>query len=154
MSSKLPGTAPATHVFFERLWLGPLGWFGVVALAGCLGVAALPVDALLALVVTVVATVALVALGLATTTTVSVTDGELLAGDAHIPLTLLGEVRELDADELRAELGPRLDARAHLCTRGWIHRAVRVELVDPADPTPYWIVSTRHPDALAAALRG
>jgi len=150
----MPSNAPATHVFSERLWLGPLGWFGVLALAGCLGLAALPVDALLALVVAVVAAVALVVLAFATTTTVSVTGGELHAGDAHIPLTLLGEVRELEADELRAELGPRLDARAHLCMRGWIHRAVRVELVDPADPTPYWIVSTRRPDALAAALRG
>ena len=25
---------------------------------------------------------------------------------------------------------------------------------DPADPTPYWIVSTRHPEALAAAIAG
>jgi hypothetical protein len=29
---------------------------------------------------------------------------------------------------------------------------VRVPLLDPADPAPYWVVSTRHPEALAAAL--
>jgi hypothetical protein len=29
---------------------------------------------------------------------------------------------------------------------------VRIEVTDPHDSTPYWIVSTRHPDALVAAL--
>ena len=29
---------------------------------------------------------------------------------------------------------------------------VRVPLTDPADPTPYWLVSTRHPARLVAAL--
>jgi hypothetical protein len=29
---------------------------------------------------------------------------------------------------------------------------VRVEVVDPQDPTPYWLVSTRRPDDLARAL--
>ncbi|MDM7831376.1 DUF3093 domain-containing protein [Cellulomonas edaphi] len=144
--------APVTPTYSEKLWLGPLGWAGVVGLAACLGVAVLPVDALLSLVVGVVAVAALVFLGMATTTRVTVDGGELHAGDAHIPLELLGAVRVLDARELRAELGPRLDARAHLCLRGWIHSGVRVELVDPADPTPYWIVSSRRPEQLAAAL--
>jgi hypothetical protein len=30
--------------------------------------------------------------------------------------------------------------------------AVQVLLDDPADPTPYWLVSTRHPERLAATL--
>ena len=45
-----------------------------------------------------------------------------------------------------------LDARAHVCLRAWARTAVRVEVVDPADPTPYWLVSTRHPARLAAAI--
>ena len=50
------------------------------------------------------------------------------------------------------ERGVRLDARAYLLIRGWIPGLVRVELDDPDDPTPYWLVSTRHPVRLAAAL--
>ena len=50
------------------------------------------------------------------------------------------------------ERGVGLDARAWLLLRGWIPGVVRVELDDPSDPTPYWLVSPRHPDALAAAL--
>ena len=149
----MPSSTTVVPTFSERLWFGPLGWAGIVALAGCLGIAALPVDDVLALVVAVAVLVALVVLAVATTTRVAVVDGELVAGAAHVPLELLGEVRVLDAAALRTELGPRLDARAHLCMRGWIHRGVRIELVDPADPTPYWIVSSRRPDDLAAALR-
>jgi hypothetical protein len=36
--------------------------------------------------------------------------------------------------------------------RAWIGTAVQVLLDDPADPTPFWVVSTRHPVELATAL--
>ena len=36
--------------------------------------------------------------------------------------------------------------------RPYVKTAVRVELTDPADPTPYWLLSSRHPQALASAL--
>ena len=38
--------------------------------------------------------------------------------------------------------------------RPYLSRAVRIGIDDPADPTPYWLVSSRRPDRLAAALRG
>jgi hypothetical protein len=31
---------------------------------------------------------------------------------------------------------------------------VRVPITDAADPSPYWPVSTRHPNELAAAING
>ena len=48
--------------------------------------------------------------------------------------------------------GVDADARAYLLLRPYLKRAVRVEITDPADPTPYWLVSTRHPDRLAEAV--
>jgi hypothetical protein len=30
---------------------------------------------------------------------------------------------------------------------------VRVTVTDPQDPTPYWLVSTRHPEKLVEALQ-
>jgi hypothetical protein len=117
-----------------------------------LGVVLLPVDAVLAVVVALVALAGGLTAAVLLTPTVSVRDGVLRAGRAHIPLTLLGDVTVLDADALRTELGPRLDARAHVCLRGWVRSGVRVELTDPADPTPYWLVSSRRPDELARAI--
>jgi hypothetical protein len=49
-------------------------------------------------------------------------------------------------------LGPELDPAAHLVHRAWVGPVVRIEVTDPDDDTPYWIVSTRDPDALVAAL--
>ena len=34
----------------------------------------------------------------------------------------------------------------------YLKRAVQVEITDPADPAPYWLISTRHPDELARVL--
>jgi hypothetical protein len=53
---------------------------------------------------------------------------------------------------MRQARGPGLDARAFLCLRGWVQTGARVRIDDPQDPTPYWLLSTRHPDRLAAAL--
>ncbi|MGO1934850.1 MAG: DUF3093 domain-containing protein, partial [Cellulosimicrobium funkei] len=80
-------------------------------------------------------------------------DGELRAGRAHVPASLLGQVTTLDADAMRVQLGPRLDARAYVCLRAWARTGVHVVLEDPQDPTPYWLVSTRHPQRLADAVR-
>jgi hypothetical protein len=83
---------------------------------------------------------------------VVVRDGVLYAGRAHIPLSLLTEPRALDGDEVRMALGVDADARAFLVVRPYIRRGVLVRVADPADPTPYWLVSSRHPDDLARAL--
>lgn len=83
---------------------------------------------------------------------VLVRDGELHVGRAHIALDLLGAAEPLDAEQTRRVHGVDADARAYLVTRPYLKRSVRIEVNDPADPTPYWLVSTRHPEALAAAV--
>ena len=52
----------------------------------------------------------------------------------------------------RIVLGPGADPRAFLFTRPFVGPVVRVDLRDPADPHPYWLVSTRRPGELAAAV--
>ena len=83
---------------------------------------------------------------------VEVRGGVLYAGRAHIPLSLLAEPRALDGDEVRLALGVDADARAYLLVRPYVRRGVLVRVSDPADPTPYWLVSSRHPRTLAAAI--
>jgi len=85
---------------------------------------------------------------------VQVQDGELIAGRASISTELVGEVQPFDGDEAALERGQRLDARAWLLIRGWIRPVVRIPIVDATDPAPYWLVSTRHPQKLAAAING
>ncbi|MFJ6792627.1 DUF3093 domain-containing protein [Streptomyces angustmyceticus] len=76
----------------------------------------------------------------------------LIAGEAKIPVTALGEARALDADEALAWRTHKADARAFMLLRGYIRTAVRVEITDPQDPTPYAYLSTRTPERLVAAL--
>jgi hypothetical protein len=85
---------------------------------------------------------------------VSVRDGWFHAGRARIEAVHLGAVAALDAEETRRVAGPEADARAFLLLRPYLKRAVRVEITDPADPAPYWLVSSRHPDELARAING
>jgi DUF3093 family protein len=83
---------------------------------------------------------------------VRVADGELHAGDARLPLRYVGHVDVVPREGKQVALGPELDPAAHLVHRAWIGPVVRIEVTDPDDPTPYWIVSSRDPDALVAAL--
>ncbi len=82
----------------------------------------------------------------------AVAAGEFRAARAHIALDHLGPAEALDAEATRLAMGPEADARAFLVMRPYLKRAVRVPVTDPADATPYWLVGSRHPDALAAAL--
>jgi hypothetical protein len=111
--------------------------------------------------------------------TVVVGDGELTAGPARLPLTAVGEVSALDEAQTRSLRGPRGDPAAFLLIRPYLRRAVyvevarpgaesrqprrrlrvrgfrlRVEAIRPVADSPYWLVCTRHPAELAAAIVG
>lgn len=78
----------------------------------------------------------------------------LAAGDALLEWEWLGEVTVHDAAATRDRLGRGADRRAYLVVRGYVHTSIELEVVDPADPHPYWLVSTRRPRELAAAIAG
>ena len=84
--------------------------------------------------------------------TVSVADGVLTAGRARIETRLLGEAVPFEGADATLERGQKLDARAWLLIRGWIAPVVRIPLEDPTDPAPYWLVSSRRPQKMAAVI--
>ncbi|WP_030021224.1 DUF3093 domain-containing protein [Streptomyces monomycini] len=83
---------------------------------------------------------------------IRVVGDSLIAGDARIPVAALGEARALDPEEAVAWRTHKADTRAFMLLRSYIRTAVRVEITDPADPTPYAYLSTREPERLVAAL--
>ena len=83
---------------------------------------------------------------------ITIQDGTLHAGRARIPVSLLADPAALDPESTRRLAGPEADARAYLLLRPYLRSAVRVIVADPADPTPYWLLSTRRPRRLCAAL--
>ncbi|MFG3104261.1 DUF3093 domain-containing protein [Streptomyces sp. NPDC048182] len=83
---------------------------------------------------------------------IRVVNGSLVAGEAKVPVSALGEAEVLDAEEARAWRTYKADTRAFMLLRAYIPRAVRVEVTDPEDPTPYLYLSTREPERLIEAL--
>ncbi|WP_157156042.1 MULTISPECIES: DUF3093 domain-containing protein [unclassified Diaminobutyricimonas] len=139
-------------LFRERLW--PSAW---MYLASALVIPAsilvfLPINLLVGIITGIVLYIALILLLIAAAPTVTVSETVFKAGRASLPLELAGEVTAHDGEDARQERGPRLDARAWLLIRGWVSGVVRIELLDDSDPVPYWIVSTRHPEALVEAI--
>lgn len=112
-----------------------------------------PINTTVALAAGIAVAVAVVVLLLAGAPVVEVSDGELRAGRAHIDVRLLGDPGQLAGDDARYARGPGLDPRAWHVIRGGVGGLVVVPVLDPDDPTPTWVVSTRTPDRLAAAIR-
>ncbi|HTT54358.1 MAG TPA: DUF3093 domain-containing protein [Streptosporangiaceae bacterium] len=83
---------------------------------------------------------------------VEVRGGELRVGKARLPLAQAGPVSALDEDQTRALRGPRSDPAAFLLARPYLPRAVYIPVDDPAGVTPYWLIGTRRPAELAAAI--
>ena len=98
----------------------------------------------------------LISLSLAT---VEIRDGMLRAGKAVLPLAAVSEVVSLDEKQTTRLRGPRADPAAHLYSRPYLKESVylAVAVSDPlpaagGSPAPYWLIGTRHPAELAAAI--
>ncbi|MEV5818534.1 DUF3093 domain-containing protein [Micromonospora haikouensis] len=154
--SRSPAPTPATTAttYAERLslpwwlWLAGPALGGFLALELWLGAGGL--RAWLPFVVLLPATVA--ALWWLGRVRVAVADGELRVDDARLPVRFVADAVPLDAAGRREVLGVGADPLAFVVQRPWIAGAVQVVLDDPDDPTPFWVVSTRDPVRLAAAL--
>lgn len=79
---------------------------------------------------------------------ITATSTTLYVDDTVLPLSVIRDVVPLTAAEKRHALGRELAPFAFCIHRPWIRTAARIELDDPTDATPYWIVSTRRPTAL------
>jgi hypothetical protein len=141
-------------LYRERLW--PARWILVATLlvipASALVFA--PLSWTLGIVTGVVLYAGCVGLYLLAGVPVEVTHDEFRAGRARIPRTFVAGATAFTGANATAQRGTELDARAWLLLRGGVPGVVRVEIDDPKDPTPYWLVSTRNPDRLVSELTG
>ncbi|WP_369052354.1 DUF3093 domain-containing protein [Kineococcus terrestris] len=147
------GAAGGAVTWDERWWPAPGSWASSLVVVAGAALVPLPIwgtAAALAGAVLGALVSAAVLLSLATRTRLE--DGAFHVGRARLPLEVVSGVDPVLPAQRRAALGTQLDARAHLAIRSWVPGAVRVHLDDPRDPAPYWMVSTRRPRELAAAL--
>ncbi|MFF3314001.1 DUF3093 domain-containing protein [Streptomyces sp. NPDC003035] len=148
-----PSVPSSTPRFDERL-TAPRSWWVITALLGLSGgLVMFPLGTVPTLGgLIVAAALAAVVVSSYGSARIRVVAGSLVAGDARIPVTALGAPEVLDAEEARAWRTFKADPRAFMLLRSYVPRAVRIEVTDPADPTPYVYLSSRDPEGLAAAL--
>lgn len=162
MTNMATSAETAGQLFRERR-RAPLWWWAVALVIAVPSVEVVIVFApemsshggwLLALGVGIV-TIALVAAFLLSISRSDVAvDANGLRVDRHtLPATAIGRVRVLGQATMRDVLGRDARADATLSIKPWLHTGVQIEVVDPADPTPYWVVATRRPAELADLLR-
>jgi len=84
--------------------------------------------------------------------TIELTDRELRVGSQRLALTRVGEVAALDATQTRALRGPRADPAAYLLVRPYLPESVYIEIAGRPADRPYWLIGTRNPADLAAAI--
>ena len=88
-----------------------------------------------------------------TAVVIEVDDAELRVGRAVLERSWIAGCRALDAAATAVRGSTGADARAHLVLRPYVATAVELTLDDPADPVPYWLVSTRRPGPAGRGAR-
>ena len=157
----MSGTRVAPHSvrYRERLWVPWWWWPAAFALAGLIafevnmgGLASLPAWVPFATLIAAAAA-ALLWLGrIEIQVTAGDGDVQLWAGEAHLPVTVIARSAEVPRSAKSAALGRQLDPAAYVLHRAWIGPMILLVLDDPDDPTPYWLVSCRHPERVLSAL--
>jgi hypothetical protein len=141
-------------IYRERLWASPWVFIATALVIPASLLVFLPINPIAGVVVAIALYAAVVVALAIGSPVIEVTEDSFIAGRAQLPLRFVGEVGAYRNDSATIQRGQQLDARAWLLIRGWVSPVVRVEIRDPDDPTPYWIVSSRAPEALAGAIDG
>ncbi|MGQ4518109.1 DUF3093 domain-containing protein [Dermabacteraceae bacterium P13077] len=140
-------------LFRERLTPSPAVWFLTVIFGGSFGIIMIPLSLRLAAFVAVAACVGMCVWMWNLSPVIEVSAQRFRAGRASIDASLLGEADAPTREESASLMSTGYAPLAYHCTRAWVADTVRVQVADPADPTPYWLVSSRRPQELVSALR-
>ena len=83
---------------------------------------------------------------------IEIGDQKLRVARAHIDRKFLGKATSLDATMMSYHLRAGINPSAFHAVRFWVKTGVKIEINDPRDPTPYWLVSSRKAVDLARFL--
>ncbi len=83
---------------------------------------------------------------------ITLTKGWLLVGPAAIERAFIHNFVPLDFKEFKRVRGVDADPASYLQIRFWVSNAIKIDLRDPKDRTPYWLISTNRANELAKLL--
>lgn len=99
-----------------------------------------------------IATLAIPFIAQSLTSRIRVDQNELRIDKAHIDLKYLGNVTVLDSDAMRLLRTRDADPAAFLAIKFWVSKGIKIEVTDPRDATPYWLITSKRGEKLAALL--
>lgn len=98
------------------------------------------------------ATLAMPLIAKSLTSKILISESELRIDKAHIERKYLGKVTVLDSDAMRLLRTRDANPAAYLAIKFWVAQGVKIEITDPRDPTPYWLITSKRGEELAASL--
>jgi hypothetical protein len=107
-----------------------------------------------ALITWVASTILIMLISLKSSLVLEISETELRAGPAHIELKYLGQATALDSKEMGRLRTRDADPASFLIFRFWRSTGVKVEIKDPRDQTPYWLITSKRNKELAEILNG
>ena len=63
---------------------------------------------------------------------------------AQLPLQYIKDVTVLDSKQMSLLRTRDAKPSAHLALRFWVKTGIKIDVMDPLDPTPYWLISTKN----------
>ena len=138
------------EVIHAPLWLLSIIYFFLLSLVISVW-AALGNNA--ALVTLVLVTALLILFYFKSALTIEVDETEFRVGSAHIEHRFIGQVHNLNNEDIRRVRTRDADPRAYLAIRFWVNTGVQLYVSDQRDATPYWLISSKKCAELIKALK-
>ena len=109
-------------------------------------------DNTVTLIAFIAATIAIIYIAFAMRSTITFDGKDLRIDRAHIDIKFLGEATILDSPAMRLMRTRDADPAAYLAIRFWIPKGVKITVEDPRDSTPYWLITSKRGEEIAALL--
>lgn len=145
-------TSPHSLLYRERLGPGLGLWIACMGAGVASFFVGAPINIWAGVVAGILVFLLLLLIFYTTAPIIEISQTHLQVGRARIERSFVGQAEAFRGEDARLATGPALDGRAYMCFRGWIGSVVRIEILDKADPTPYWIASSRKPEEIARIL--
>jgi hypothetical protein len=138
-----------TEVLRPPLWVLAFIYFMLLSLVIAIWAA---LDATATIGAFILATLATPVIAKSLTSRISVSENELRIDKAHIERKYLGKVTVLDSDAMRLLRTRDADPAAYLAIKFWAAKGIKIEIADSRDSTPYWLITSKRGEELAASL--
>jgi hypothetical protein len=138
-----------TEVLRPPLWVLAFIYFMLLSLVIAIWAA---LDATATIGAFILATLAIPVIAKSLTSKITVSENELRIDKAHIERKYLGKVTVLDSDAMRLLRTRDADPAAYLAIKFWAAKGIKIEITDSRDTTPYWLITSKRGEELAASL--